>query len=119
MPSMTKQPTINHSEITKVMERYSLIAKSLINYHLKGWSIDWSLRSKAVGRCWYSRRLVEVNVHLAVKYGEEEFIETILHEIAHGLVCETHNGGHTDNWKRTYIAIGGNGSVTTEESLHL
>ena len=49
----------------------------------------------------------------AVKYGIDEFVETMLHEIAHAITGR----GHDPVWKAMYIMIGGNGTVTTGGSI--
>src|SRR5690348_16539403 len=107
---------IERANTLESLERYSMIASSLIKFYLPDYTINWTMSVNAAGRCWYgSRKIIDVNVHLAIKYGEDEFIETILHEIAHVLT----KSGHTSQWRACYISIGGNGSVSVEESLSL
>lgn len=105
---------INTRNTVELMQRFSVIAKDLVGYHLPGFTINWRTTCYATGQCWYGqRRIIDINIYHAVKYGEDEFIETVLHEIAHGIVKE----GHTQRWKDVYIAIGGNGTVTLQESI--
>ncbi len=98
------------------LERYSFIAKDLLRFYLPNYQIHWLMSINQTARCWNgSRKLIEINVYDAVAHGEDELIESVLHEIAHGLTKE----GHTARWKECYKSIGGNGSVTLEESLRL
>jgi hypothetical protein len=95
----------------------------------KGWKFEW-LRSKRVaGKCITigSRKIVgytstgrSIKVSTGVPHGgtillssiitsihtEEEVLDTILHEIAHGL---TPGNGHDEVWRRKAIEIGCNG----------
>ena len=96
------------------MQKMQMIALDLVRYHLgKDWSFQWKFNIRATGICWQHRNLIEVSVYDAVKYGLDEFVETVLHEIAHAMSKE----GHTPAWKATYLMIGGNGTVTTDESI--
>lgn len=112
---MRGQPKLNQEEILQKLKRFSMIADSLLKYHVKGWHIDFKMTGmgNACGKCYFNRRVIEIDICSAVRLGEEEFIETLLHEIAHALTGQ----GHTKAWQDTYIALGGNGTITQKEWL--
>lgn len=112
---MAVTPSVQRKVGPDQMQKMQMFASDLVAFHLgKPWSFQWSFSMKPSGRCWNHRNLIEVGIRDAVKFGVDEFVETILHEIAHTITKE----GHTERWKQVYIAIGGNGTVTTNESIY-
>ena len=79
---------------------YELMAK----HGLLGWNFGFNRRKRSMGLCLFHLRTIEVSVYLVLKNPHEEILDTILHEIAHGLVGAGH--GHDDVWKRKCVEIG-------------
>lgn len=83
------------------------IAKDLIKTHLgRGfWKFEWShTHNRNRGMCYYSERRITFNATYIDIAEEEEFRQTILHEIAHALVGVGY--GHGPVWKRAARRIG-------------
>jgi len=57
-----------------------------------------------MGLCLYHHRTIELSIHFVLRNGQEEILDTILHEIAHALVGPKH--GHGQAWKRKCQEIG-------------
>lgn len=111
---MMKQAQERRAGSVEQMQKMQMIALDLVKFYLgRLWQFQWSFSMKPAGRCWNHRGLIEVGIREAVVLGMDEFVETILHEIAHAITKEA----HTEAWRRCYIAIGGNGTVTTDESI--
>lgn len=100
------------------MQKMQMIANDLVKFHLgNSFQFQWKFNIKASGLCWRTRGLIEVSIRDAVTRGMDEFVETVLHEIAHGLCNDYSNKGHNQTWRSIYLSIGGNGTVTTDESI--
>jgi SprT protein len=85
------------------------LARHHIQTHLPGWSFGWDSSKRMFGRCWYqskhislSKILVEINDQAAV-------LDTIFHEIAHGLAGRA--AGHGPDWQKVAMRLGGTGQV--------
>src|SRR5271165_928788 len=57
-----------------------------------------------MGLCAYARRTIELSTYFVERNGQEEILDTVLHEIAHALVGPGH--GHDAVWKRKCVEIG-------------
>ena len=79
---------------------YDLLAQ----HGLKDWTFAFNRRKRCLGLCLYQLRTIELSVFLVKGSSQEEILDTILHEIAHALVCPEH--GHNAVWKRKCLEIG-------------
>ncbi len=103
---------------TNLTEKYTMIASDLMRYHgisnrftlhiddrrsdiLGATYVNVTQDGIIVGSIVLNRSHVETN-------DANNIIETILHEIAHAI---TPGAGHTEIWKKTCLAIGGNGQA--------
>lgn len=70
----------------------------------KGWKFAFNNRLKRVlGRCWDSKRLLELSTAYVQANDEKLVLDTILHEIAHAL---SPGDGHGKVWHATCVRIG-------------
>ncbi len=98
--------------------RLSAIAQDLINYHGLGGRFALKINTLSPNvlglcRCKVTKEGIIVGEIVVSKYHaekdpEEQIIETILHEIAHGI---TPGAGHRNIWRETSLAIGGDGKA--------
>lgn len=91
------------------IKRAHKIATDLLNYYVSSYTFGFDKAQRRFGYCVsrdnhaflsFSKTLTELN-------SEEQFIDTVLHEIAHALTPKAHHGRE---WKHVAIAIGCNGS---------
>lgn len=67
------------------------------------WSFKLNTRTHSLGLCRPMEGIIEISVH-TVEAGEEVFMETLLHEIAHGLDWIRNRAhGHGHSWKMIMI----------------
>lgn len=86
--------------------RAFMIANDLVKLHLPAWKFGWSIRAtKSAGLCDHRNKTIELSYTLTVQRKESAVIETLLHEIAHGL-CKKR--GHGRDWAMICAQIGGN-----------
>lgn len=82
--------------IMEKMREHGLIAK--------GWRAQFNPRlSRTLGRCWNSKKLIELSSHYVDNNDEKLVKDTILHEIAHAL---TPGDKHGKLWKAACVRIG-------------
>jgi predicted SprT family Zn-dependent metalloprotease len=80
-------------------------AEELMARHgLADWSFGLNKRKQTLGLCRWSEKTIELSIYLIDRNGEEEILDTILHEIAHALVGPRH--GHNAVWKAKAREIG-------------
>lgn len=79
----------------------------------KGWSFKWINSKRAAGRCLSKRKMgiwiggeIMLSTFVTQYHSEEKVLDTILHEIAHGLTPGHH---HDYVWRMKAIEIGCNG----------
>jgi predicted SprT family Zn-dependent metalloprotease len=87
---------------------YTLIAERLMSLHLGGtdWKFKWTTAFKTTaGTCSYKNKVIKVSKQYAIKAGEKEFADTMLHEIAHALVPGEREH-HGLKWKAVAKKIG-------------
>jgi len=81
----------------KIMEEHGLISR--------GWSFEINGRlSSALGRCTYTKRLLELSRTHATEDSYENILDTLMHEIAHALVGP--GKGHEKEWQNMAISLG-------------
>lgn len=71
------------------------------------WTWRWSSSIKNLGVCAHSTRTLSFSRYWCKKLGRDEFVDTVLHEIAHSLAG--HAAGHGHKWEAIFRAIGGTG----------
>lgn len=79
----------------------------------KGWTFKWSRAKHDFGYCYHSRKQINLSKPLCLINEETAIMDTILHEIAHALVGNSH--GHDRVWRAKAIEIGCNGVRTFRE----
>lgn len=81
-----------------------------------GWTFTFNGRlRRALGRCCYSDRTIELSRDFAVAHGLDEHVkDTILHEVAHAL---TPGHGHDKVWKRVARRLGATPRATNKAPL--
>ena len=90
-------------------------AHMLVSHHLagQGWRIQWGNSRSAAGRCKYREKVLQFSSPITALVSNEEFIDTVLHEIAHAL---TPGAKHSNVWKSKYREIGGTGDRTWSDA---
>lgn len=72
------------------------------------WRLKWGDGKTVIGYCDYARKTITLSTHL-VRYGtDDEYVDTLLHEIAHALVGPDVQR-HGPTWKATAKRIGCSG----------
>lgn len=62
------------------------LARRTMNQHgLHGWKLKMMRSLSFAGRCWRSKKLLELSIDYMEVYDEHHVMDTILHEIAHAL----------------------------------
>lgn len=80
-------------------------ARDLIAEHLgPTWSFRWDNAKRRIGQCWHLDRRIQLSRPLVELNSVEEVLDTILHEIAHGLVGVEHD--HDRVWKAKARELG-------------
>lgn len=89
-----------------VLRIYEEIANNLMQKNkLYEWTFKWNTKStKTAGWTKYDTKTIEVTKNYALKATKNEYINTVLHEIAHALVGD--KAGHGPIWKKKAISIG-------------
>jgi predicted SprT family Zn-dependent metalloprotease len=83
-------------------------AKALFARHqLTGWSFQFDNGRKRAGCCNYGQRVISVSHEYARQASDEDITDTLLHEIAHALVGQSH--GHDEVWRVQALALGCSG----------
>ncbi len=104
---------LNPSTGFKNIESVAFSAKEMISKFLdKSWKFEWSQSSTYAGVCYYKRKIIKLSDKIMqLNLNNEKFIiDTILHEIAHGIDWERNRVcGHGTSWKRICLELGGNG----------
>lgn len=70
----------------------------------KSWTFKWDTAYQRFGVCKSWQRVIGMSKKLVEINGEEEVLDTILHEIAHALVGPGHN--HDEVWKQKCREVG-------------
>lgn len=84
-----------------------LLAQNLVGQwpQLDGWRVGVSSRmSRTLGKCLYRPKLILLSLSHIRLNGEAIIAETVLHEIAHGVVGPGH--GHDRVWRQMAIVVG-------------
>lgn len=90
----------------------------LIEYGLRGWKVITDSNKTTFGVCYYSRRTLSFSKYLE-NHSDDQIIDTIKHEVAHARVSSKAGVavGHNEEWRQTFISMGGSGMRCSEQSL--
>jgi predicted SprT family Zn-dependent metalloprotease len=85
------------------------LARQLLDQHgLTDWEFGINSNVRRAGVCFYPHSgnpgRIEISAHFAERNSDEEFRDTLLHEIAHALVGPRH--GHDAVWQSKCVEIG-------------
>jgi predicted SprT family Zn-dependent metalloprotease len=85
-------------------------AVALIDAHLGTgtWSFDFDNAKTRAGQCDFGRRRITISRHIALRSGDEDVRQVVLHEIAHALAGA--RAAHGPEWRRVARGIGYTGS---------
>lgn len=89
------------------IKRAEIIAKDLIGYHLKDFYFSFCEAKTFFGFCNNTKKIIELSGPLVELNQEADVIDTIIHEIAHGL---TPGQKHNKIWKQKAIDLGDDGA---------
>lgn len=98
-------------ENENIIKKYEKYQKEMMKKHkLEDWTFKWNKRSKTCGgQCNHDDKIIQVTLKYALTCSEEDYKNTLLHEIAHALVGKGH--GHDKVWKEKAKSIGCNGET--------
>ncbi len=86
-------------------------AEALIRLHLDpGWSFAFDNAKTRAGLCNYTAKRISVSRHIAVRSGDDDIHQVLLHEVAHALAGP--RAGHGPGWKRVAAELGYEGGRT-------
>jgi len=91
------------------LESAERLAKRLIKNHLPEFRFKWTNAKRTFGYCWWFRKVIGLSKPLTELNPKHEVLDTILHEIAHGLAHKRHGEkekGHGKLWKAICVEIG-------------
>ena len=80
----------------------SILSKS-IDAYLPGWKWKFHRSGKAYGYCYHDDKKITLNIEHVRRDSDKEIIDTIAHELAHG-ICG-YELKHSKKWKHTYMLI--------------
>jgi predicted SprT family Zn-dependent metalloprotease len=81
------------------------IARSLVRFYLPGWKVQITQNVDCFGQCLGDNEIIELSAPLAEVGTITEFLETVLHEIAHGLTWQEEKA-HGPKWKKMCRLLG-------------
>ena len=88
----------------------TILADKLMAKHgLLAWSFRFDNAKRRLGNCNYTKKTISLSKHMTLLLEKTEVEDTLLHEIAHGLVGYGH--GHDNAWRRMAVEIGCNGET--------
>jgi predicted SprT family Zn-dependent metalloprotease len=70
----------------------------------QGWVFQWDGAKRRYGQCSYSTKVLSFSKFLTEHSEEQDFMDTVMHEIAHALVGP--GFGHGVVWRRKMIELG-------------
>lgn len=88
------------------IECAEIILKSLVAYYVPSYSWKWDNSYRRFGCCRSIQKQISISRKLTELNSEEQFIDTVLHEVAHAL--SPLYEGHGTIWKETAESIGSN-----------
>jgi len=68
------------------LDQAQTLARGLIDQYLgRDWRLEWNDSDRLFAGCQANRKAIQLSRHFVKRYGRDEVLDTILHEIAHGL----------------------------------
>lgn len=101
----------NRGIVVPDAEHLGYLATNILNYFADIYGMtDWKIIYSRMGKsyfavCHHKLKIIILNVALIGYATTDEWIETIIHELAHAKTGQN----HTKQWREFYIQIGGNG----------
>lgn len=89
------------------------LATEQIRHYLPDWSFRWDNAKTRFGVCDYRRRTIGLSRALTAHADPLDVLDTILHEIAHGL---TPGHRHDATWQSKALSIGANGQRCSKQT---
>jgi hypothetical protein len=87
------------------IERADALCQTLIAHHLgPRWSFRWDRAVRRFGLCRWDERIISLSRRLVELNGEDAVLDTLLHEIAHGLAPR--RAGHGPAWQQIAASLG-------------
>lgn len=90
--------------IMKLVDAKIIGDKTLIEHGLTDWTFKLDNAKRRFGVCRYGPKIISMSRELIKVNDEAQFMDTLLHEIAHALVGSGH--GHNHIWKAKCREIG-------------
>ena len=97
-----KKPRLNLTELEE-------IARKEIARQLPGWNFSWDDHNRRAGVCRHDKRKISISSRIALANSKKEFLNTLYHEIAHGIVGANH--GHDQTWVEKALELGSDGKA--------
>lgn len=88
-----------YSKALDILEEHNLFDK--------GWCFRFDKATSRAGCCHYSKKIISASAPFCIINSEKEFIDTILHEVAHALCGPA--AKHGIKWQEKFVSIGGTG----------
>ncbi len=88
----------------RALEVQQLARELLAAHGLYDWTFVFNRRKRAMGYCYSCTKTIELSIYFVERNSDEVILDTLLHEIAHGLVGTDH--GHDEVWKAKCLEIG-------------
>lgn len=108
----------NRGIVVPDAEQMGYLATNILNsfaviYGMTDWKIMYDNMGRSLfARCYHKLKIITLN-HDLIGYVElDDWVETILHELAHAKT----DTKHTKKWREFYIQIGGNGNAHAKRS---
>ena len=95
-------------------ELHDLTRKLMDQHGLTNWTVRIGSAKRQAGSCNYSKRTIAISLDVAQRVSEEQYTDTILHEIAHALAGSS--AGHGPAWKAVCVRIGASPEATYQTS---
>ena len=92
------------------------IANKLIRQHVPAWQFRWDGAKRRFGCCKYGIRTITISKQLTLLNDEDQFTDTMLHEIAHALVGRP-GKAHGQRWVEVALRIGCSAEVYYDEQF--
>jgi SprT-like family len=81
------------------------LSRKLVNTYLPGWKVHSTLSTDFFGECIGDDQVIELSIPLGEAGTLIDFLETVLHEIAHGLTWNE-KIPHGPKWKKMCKSLG-------------
>jgi predicted SprT family Zn-dependent metalloprotease len=86
------------------LQEIESFATELIHEYLPHFRFEWMNKKRVIGDCSSYKQRIRLSKHFVEYLPEDKILDTILHEISHGIVGT--KNGHNHVWKKKCIEIG-------------